>query len=62
LTFRETSQNYLEPASQWLMVAGVIALCQPWAEVLHRYSVTIILIGLVGFIVFSHIKPAPGAE
>ena len=62
MTFREASQNYLEPASQWLMVVGVIALCQPWVEVLHRYSVTITLIGLAGFIVFSHIKPAPGAE
>ena len=39
------------------MVVGIISLCQPWVEVLHRYGVTIILIGLVGFLVFSHIKP-----
>ena len=41
----------------WVMVFGIVALCQPWIEVVHRYGVTIILAGLVGFIVFSHIKP-----
>jgi hypothetical protein len=25
--------------------------------VVHRYGVTVILVGLVGFLVFSHIKP-----
>ena len=58
VTFREASQKYLEPGSQWLMVVGVVALCQPWNEVIHRYSVTIILIGLVGFNVFSKINRA----
>jgi hypothetical protein len=29
---------------------------------LHSYGVTIILIGLVGFSVFSKIKPAPKEE
>ena len=51
------SQKYLEPASQWTMLAGVVFLCQPWIKFFHTYSVTIMLIGLVGFIVFSHIKP-----
>jgi preprotein translocase subunit Sss1 len=31
-------------------------------EVLHRYGVTIILVGLVGFSVFSKIKPDPVKE
>ena len=62
MTFRKASQKYLEPASQWVMVAGVVALCQPWVEVLHRFSVTITLVGLVGFIVFSHVKPAADAD
>lgn len=57
MNFKELSNRILEPASQWIMLAGVVFLCQPWIEVLHRYSVTIMLIGLVGFIVFSHIKP-----
>jgi hypothetical protein len=60
--FKEISARYLEPLSQWVMVLGIVALCQPWVEVLHRYGVTIILIGLVGFIVFSHIKPSPAKE
>ena len=34
-------------------------LCQPWSLDLHSYSVTVILIGLVGFSVFSKIKPGP---
>ena len=48
----------LETVSQWLMVLGIIALCQPWIEVAHRYGVTIILIGLVGFLVFTKV-PSP---
>jgi hypothetical protein len=57
VNFREVSQKYLEPASQWIMGIGVVMLCQPWVEILYSYSVTVILIGLVGFNVFSKIKP-----
>ena len=57
--FREISGRYLEPISQWVMILGIIALCQPWNEFLHRYGVTIILVGLVGFMVFSKIGSAP---
>ena len=60
--FKELSARVLEPASQWLMILGIVALCQPWVEPLHRYGVTIILVGLVGFSVFSKIKPAPAKE
>ncbi len=59
MTFRETSARVLEPACQWLMILGIVALCQPWVEVLHRYGVTITLAGLIGFSVFSKIKPLP---
>ena len=62
MTFKELSARVLEPASQWIMILGIIALCQPWVEVLHRYGVTIILIGLVGFSIFSKIRPAPAPE
>ena len=55
--FREISQKYLEPGSQWLMIVGIVALCQPWNDFLHRYGVTMILVGLIGFNVFSKIKP-----
>jgi hypothetical protein len=38
-------------------VFGIAALCQPWSLLLHRYGVTIILIGLVGFMIASKIPP-----
>ena len=59
MTFRELSAKYLEPGSMWLMVLGIVALCQPWSHWLHSYGVTITLVGLVGFSVFSKIKPLP---
>ena len=62
MSFREISARYLEPISQWLMILGIIALCQPWSEFFHRYGVTIILIGLVGFLIFSKIKPDRAKE
>ena len=49
----------LESASMALMLLGIVALCQPWVEVLHRYSILLIIIGLVAFNVFSRIQPAP---
>ena len=57
MTFPEMSQRYLEPLSQTLMILGIIALCQPWVEMLHRYGVLITLVGLVGFSVFTKIRP-----
>ena len=62
MTFRELSARVFEPASMYLMIFGIVALCQPWVEVLHRYGVTITLVGLIGFSVFSKIKPSPKEE
>jgi len=62
MSFRRLSNKYLEPGSMWLMVFGIVALCQPWIQVLHVYGVTITLVGLVGFSVFSKIKPTPEDE
>jgi hypothetical protein len=62
MTFREISTRVLEPGSMLLMIFGIVALCQPWIEILHRYGVTITLLGLVGFSVFSKIKPLPREE
>jgi hypothetical protein len=47
----------LELFSMWVMVFGVIALCQPWILILHSYGATIILAGLILFNIFSRIKP-----
>ena len=62
MTFKQMSSRVLEPLSQWIMVLGIVALLQPWSHALHSYGVTIILVGLVGFTIFSHIKPPPQAE
>lgn len=58
MTFRTFSQKILEPVGMWTMILGIIFLCQPWSEFLHMYSVTIILVGLVTFLVAIHV-PAP---
>ena len=57
--FRQLSVKYFEPISMWVIIFGIVSLCQPWFLTLHVYGFSIILIGLVGFIVFSHIKPLP---
>ena len=59
MDIRQISARYLEPLSQWAMIAGIVALVQPWSLFLHRYGVTMILVGLAGFIIFSHVKPNP---
>ncbi len=57
MSFRNLSARILEPFCQCLMIFGIVALCQPWSEFLHRYGVTLTLVGLIGFSVFSKIKP-----
>jgi hypothetical protein len=55
--------RFLEALAQWVMVLGIIALVQPWNLFLHRYGVTIILVGLAGFIFFAHVaSPEPGED
>ena len=49
MSFRAINQKYLEPGSQILMVLGIVALCQPWSFFLHRYGLTIIIVGLLTF-------------
>ena len=62
LTFPEISVKYLEPSSIWLMVLGIVALCQPLSLALHSYGVSIILLGLIGFNIFSKIKPSASGD
>jgi len=62
MTFRQMNAKWFEPLAQWTMIAGLIFLCQPWVEVLHRYGLTIILIGLVGFLIASHVPPPAEIE
>ncbi len=60
MSFRAINQRWLIPAAQTLMILGIIALCQPWVEPLHRYGLTIIIVGLVSFMITTKI-PAPKA-
>ena len=60
MTFREFAHTRLEPISIWVMVAGIIFLCQPWIEFLHYWSVAVMLAGFIGFNVAIH-TPAPAA-
>jgi hypothetical protein len=57
MSFRAFNQRWLHPGLQTLMILGIIALCQPWNFFLHRYGVTMTLVGLVGFLVTSKIPP-----
>jgi hypothetical protein len=59
MNFRHLSARVLEPLAMYTMIAGIVALCQPWSMLLHRYGVTITLVGLIGFVIFSHV---PGAR
>lgn len=59
MSFRAFNHRILHPAMQGLMIFGIIALCQPWNFFLHRYGVTLILIGLVGFMITIKIPPPP---
>jgi hypothetical protein len=49
----------LEAASMAAMLLGIVFLCQPWSEFLHRYSILTIIVGLVGFNIFSRIQSPP---
>ena len=59
MTFRQMNAKYYGPFTQWLMILGIVSLCQPWNNFLHRYGLLMIIIGLVGFLVTSHISPEP---
>ena len=59
---RRFNARILEPGSMWLMILGIIFLCQPWIEILHQYSVTIMLIGIIGFNIAVHIRPPDGPK
>ncbi len=61
MTFRALNRRWIVPGVQGLMIFGIVALCQPWVEVLHRYGLTITLVGLVSFMVATKL-PAPTGD
>ena len=57
MNLRVFNQKILGPGAMTFMIAGIIFLCQPWIEVLHQWSVLVMLIGLIGFNFSVHIPP-----
>lgn len=61
MSFRAVNQRWIVPGAQATMIFGIVALCQPWFEPLHRYGLTITLLGLVAFSVATKIR-APESQ
>ena len=57
MNIRVFNQKILEPLAIAFSIGGIIFLCQPWIQVLHAWSVLIMLIGLIAFNVSVHIPP-----
>ncbi|MDP3895865.1 MAG: hypothetical protein Q8Q62_04245 [Mesorhizobium sp.] len=51
----------LQRIAEVVMVLGIVALCQPWSMFLHRYGLTVIIVGLVTFM-FTNWFGNPGAK
>jgi len=43
------SSQKLQRIAEIVMVLGIVFLCQPWVEFLHRYGLTVIIAGLLTF-------------
>jgi hypothetical protein len=39
----------LQRIAEVVMILGILALCQPWNLFLHRYGITIVIVGLLTF-------------
>ncbi len=53
--------SQLQRIAEVVMVLGIIFLCQPWVEFLHRYGLTVIIVGLLTFM-FTGWFGKPDAE
>lgn len=57
------SSQKLQRIAEIVMVLGIVALCQPWNLFLHRYGLTIIIVGLLTFMFTGWFgKPAEDSE
>ena len=52
----------LQRTAEIVMVVGIIALCQPWSLFLHRYGLTVIIIGLLTFMFTGWFGPKEGRQ
>ena len=53
---KKFKKAYLEPIFMWVMLFGIFALCQPLLKPLFQYGFPILLTGVAGYMVASHIK------
>ena len=57
------SSQKLQRIGEIVMILGIVALCQPWNLFLHRYGLTIIIVGLLTFMFTGWFgKPDPEEE
>jgi hypothetical protein len=52
----------LQRTAEIVMVLGIIALCQPWSLFLHRYGLTVIILGLLTFMFTGWFGPKGGEQ
>jgi hypothetical protein len=62
MSLRRFNARFLLPGSQLVMIFGIIALCQPWNLFLHRYGITITLVGLIAFMIAGKIPAEPALQ
>ncbi len=49
-------RQYLEPTFMWIMIFGIVALCQPWTFFLYQNGFAILSTGTLGYILAIHMK------
>lgn len=49
--FRGFLARRVQPFAEITMVLGIVALCQPWNMFLHRYGLTVVIVGLIAFMI-----------
>lgn len=53
---KKFKKRYLEPIFMWVMLFGIVALCQPLWQPLFQYGYPILLTGVAGYMVVTHIR------
>ena len=51
----------LQHIAEIVMVLGIVFLCQPWNLFLHRYGLTIVIVGLITFMLTNWFGSKPEA-
>jgi hypothetical protein len=60
--FRGFLAQRVQPVAEITMVLGIVALCQPWNLLLHRYGLTIIILGLIAFMLSGWVGKHPSPQ